>query len=282
MTFRRDENAQKLNDEKLLFAVRVFLMGCSFSKPAEAPRAVPDRAPSPARKVALQTASALLEKYDRNGDGELQVSELQELIDELGVPDVRAEDLMRELDIDQSGTLGVNEVLSFIRIWSPAASEGGFERRSALVVIDVQNDFISGTLANPHDATTIVPVINDLRSAFDVVVISYDWHPQEHCSFVESAQAGHVPIAEDASACAPFTQVTLLADAERGESKQVLYPRHCVQGSVGAEPHADLIVKDSDPKVFKGTRANIDSYSAFYDNNKVTSACARPPPRAHP
>ena len=48
-----------------------------------------------------------------------------------------------------------------------AFSEGGFERRSALLVIDVQNDFISGTLANPHDATTIVPVINDLRGAFE-------------------------------------------------------------------------------------------------------------------
>jgi len=109
-----------------------------------------------------------------------------------------------------------------------------------------------------------------MRDKFDVVVISMDWHPHEHCSFVESCNAGSVDIEEPKSGdFAPFTPVTLKDDADRAGHKQMLYPRHAVQDTEGGACHKDLVLKSSDDYIYKGTKANIDSYSAFFDNCKA-------------
>lgn len=146
----------------------------------------------------------------------------------------------------------------------------GSSPKAALIVVDVQNDFITGALANPYSAEEIVPTINQMRDAFEFAVISLDWHPEEHCSFVESANAGKVKLAgadEQKTTFAPFQTVQLAGDEDRSAHDQCLYPRHAVQGSEGAECHSDLIVKkDEDGFIYKGTKPNIDSYSAFFDN----------------
>merc|ERR1712146_810838 len=66
-----------------------------------------------------------------------------------------------------------------------------------------------------------------------------------------------------------FTEVTLVGDKDRKEHSQMLYPRHAVQGSEGGKTHPDLVVKETDKRVNKGTKQNIDSYSAFFDNCKA-------------
>jgi nicotinamidase/pyrazinamidase len=219
----------------------------------------------------LVLTDEIFKEFDKNGNGELDAKELAPLIkaafpesscspEEIGV-------LMDSLDTNHDGTVGVNELRAFLRCYDPTTHN--LASKSALVIIDVQNDFITGALANPFKAQEIVPIINGMRDKFDMVVISYDYHPEDHCSFVESVNAGKVPIKEEVKEFAPFTPVTLVGDADRAEHTQVLYPRHGVQGSEGCKAHPDLVLKDTDGNIYKGTKPNIDSYSAFFDNCKA-------------
>ena len=151
----------------------------------------------------------------------------------------------------------------------------------ALLIIDVQNDFISGSLslkACPagDDGARVVPVINQLRDAveWDVVVISLDSHPHEHVSFHETVTAGASPSPVHPTNPTPVASIELFEEAvltaPDGVSPMVqdLWPRHCVAGTPGAECHPDLVRRASDFVVHKGTNAAIDSYSAFFDNSK--------------
>eukprot|EP00730_Choanoeca_flexa_P001407 TRINITY_DN10621_c0_g1_i3.p1 TRINITY_DN10621_c0_g1~~TRINITY_DN10621_c0_g1_i3.p1 ORF type:complete len:235 (+),score=49.00 TRINITY_DN10621_c0_g1_i3:421-1125(+) len=148
-------------------------------------------------------------------------------------------------------------------------------RRTALVIIDVQNDFISGSLAlskcpAKEDGAAVVPVINELRAkgGFDRIFVSKDWHPQDHVSFIENiakaplSQADHLRRAK----LQAYDKVTL-----KDGTEQTLWPAHCVQNTAGAELHPDLITVPSDTIILKGIEQNVDSYSAFYDNNRGRS-----------
>jgi len=151
-----------------------------------------------------------------------------------------------------------------------------------LVIIDVQNDFIDGSLALKtcpagQDGYDVVPVINRMRTenAFDFTAISLDWHPYRHCSFYEGAVKGDFPArlhptqdAEAAKAAPMFSTITLTAPDGTSPMKQILWPRHCVQDTWGAACHDELIQRPDDIIVHKGTDARIDSYSCVYDNGK--------------
>lgn len=126
--------------------------------------------------------------------------------------------------------------------------------RSALVVIDVQNDFCPGGALAVPDGDAVVPVVNRLIAAFGHVVLTQDWHPTGHTSFA-SQHAGK----------APFETVS----APYGE--QVLWPDHCVQGGPGAAFHPELDTNRAEMVVRKGFRREIDSYSAFYENDHATA-----------
>ena len=125
--------------------------------------------------------------------------------------------------------------------------------RSALLIIDVQNDFCppQGSL-QVAGGTDIIPGINDLRKRlpFDVVAHSRDFHPANHCSFVTNNPGAQV-----------FTEHKL-----PGGDMQMMWPPHCVQGTEGSEFHKDLVVSPTDIIVHKGLNVNIDSYSALFDN----------------
>ena len=123
----------------------------------------------------------------------------------------------------------------------------------ALIVIDVQNDFCPGGALAVPEGDAIVPGINALMSEAGAVILTQDWHPRGHSSFASSH-----------SGAAPYE----LIDMPYGS--QVLWPDHCVQGSGGAKFHADLNVDRADMIVRKGYRRDIDSYSAFFENDHVT------------
>ena len=123
----------------------------------------------------------------------------------------------------------------------------------ALIVIDVQNDFCpGGALAVPQGDAIVAP-INALMATADAVVLTQDWHPAGHSSFA-SSHAGKEPYS--------------LAEMPYGP--QMLWPDHCIQGSVGAQYHPDLHVDRADMMIRKGYNPAIDSYSAFFENDQTT------------
>lgn len=124
---------------------------------------------------------------------------------------------------------------------------------SALVIVDVQNDFCSGGPLAVPDAEAILPVVNGLMRDFRKIFLTQDWHPQGHVSFASSHPGQR-----------PFGRITL----PYGE--QILWPDHCVEGTPGAAFHPALEIPPAAAVVRKGTRADADSYSAFFDNDRKT------------
>lgn len=124
----------------------------------------------------------------------------------------------------------------------------------ALIVIDVQNDFCGGGALAVAQGDLIVPGINALMTEADAVILTQDWHPAGHSSFA-SSHAGHSPFEMMDMAYGP----------------QILWPDHCIQGSIGAQFHSDLTADRADMIVRKGYRPAIDSYSAFFENDRKTS-----------
>jgi nicotinamidase/pyrazinamidase len=122
-----------------------------------------------------------------------------------------------------------------------------------LLVIDVQNDFCPGGALAVPDGDAVVPVINRLAARFPHVLLTQDWHPPGHSSFA-SGHPGHEPF----------------GTVEAPYGTQVLWPDHCVQGTPGAAFHADLEVVRAELILRKGFRPHIDSYSAFYENDRKT------------
>lgn len=119
----------------------------------------------------------------------------------------------------------------------------------ALIVVDVQNDFLPGGALAVPDGDAVVPVINELMPRFELVVATQDWHPENHESFA-SRHEGKSP-----------GEVIDLHGLQ-----QILWPDHCVQGSVGASFAARLDVAEIEYVVRKGMDPAIDSYSGFFDN----------------
>jgi nicotinamidase/pyrazinamidase len=125
---------------------------------------------------------------------------------------------------------------------------------NALIIVDVQNDFLPGGALPVKDGDTIIPVINDLQNKFDLVVATQDWHPADHKSFASSHPGKKV-----------FEEIIL------DGLPQVLWPDHCVQQTFGAEFSTALDTKKIEAIFRKGMDKNIDSYSGFFDNGKKKS-----------
>ncbi|WP_149141393.1 bifunctional nicotinamidase/pyrazinamidase [Gemmobacter caeruleus] len=123
----------------------------------------------------------------------------------------------------------------------------------ALIVVDVQNDFCPGGALAVAGGDAIIPEINAMMRQFPVRVLTQDWHPADHKSF-----------AENHPGAAPFS----LTQMPYGP--QILWPTHCVQGSDGALFHPRLETAPGDLIIRKGFRPEIDSYSAFFENDRTT------------
>lgn len=125
--------------------------------------------------------------------------------------------------------------------------------QEALVVVDVQNDFCPGGALAVVDGDKILPVVNELISTFDHVVLTQDWHPDRHSSFA-SVHIGREP----------FQTIQM------SYGEQTLWPDHCVQGTGGAAFHPALRWTKAELVIRKGFHRDIDSYSAFFENDRAT------------
>jgi nicotinamidase/pyrazinamidase len=119
----------------------------------------------------------------------------------------------------------------------------------ALIIVDIQNDFIPGGALPVPDGDAIIPIVNSIQTKFDLVVATQDWHPGDHKSFA-SMHPGKKP----------FDVIDLEG------LTQTLWPAHCVQGSRGAEFHQSLDMQRVEAIFRKGMDSTIDSYSGFADN----------------
>ncbi len=122
----------------------------------------------------------------------------------------------------------------------------------AILVIDVQNDFCPGGALAVAGGDEIIAPINALVPAYPVRVFTQDWHPPDHLSFASQHGAD------------PFTTT------EMPYGTQVLWPDHCIIGSDGAAFHSGLVARSADMIIRKGFRREIDSYSAFFENDHET------------
>ena len=119
----------------------------------------------------------------------------------------------------------------------------------ALVIVDIQNDFLPGGALAVPDGDAVIPIVNRVQTLFPTVVATQDWHPRNHGSFAANHPGRK-----------PFEQILL------NGLPQTLWPMHCVQGTAGAEL-AEALNKERIAKVFqKGTDPGIDSYSGIFDN----------------
>jgi len=125
--------------------------------------------------------------------------------------------------------------------------------RDILLVVDVQNDFCPGGSLPVPRGEEVVPLINRLARRFEHVILTQDWHPPGHQSFA-STHPGKKP----------FDTIEVSYGA------QVLWPDHCVQGTPGADFHRDLRIPHAELVLRKGYHRDIDSYSAFYENDRTT------------
>jgi nicotinamidase/pyrazinamidase len=128
-----------------------------------------------------------------------------------------------------------------------------FGDNDVLIVVDVQNDFCPGGALEVPRGDEIVPIVNRLAARFRNVVLTQDWHPRGHLSFA-SSHHGKRPFETMAASYGP----------------QVLWPDHCVQETPGAEFHSALQIPHAGLVVRKGINRSIDSYSAFYENDRKT------------
>jgi nicotinamidase/pyrazinamidase len=125
----------------------------------------------------------------------------------------------------------------------------------ALIIVDPQKDFCPGGALAVGGGDEVMPGIDELSSRFPMAVVTQDWHPAGHSSFASSHPGA-----------APFSLTTM------PYGPQVLWPDHCIQGSVGSEFHPGIsrAVQRAHLIIRKGYNPAIDSYSAFYENDKTT------------
>ena len=124
---------------------------------------------------------------------------------------------------------------------------------SALIIIDMQNDFCHGGALAVKDGEKLVEPINSAQEKFDTIILTQDWHPEEHSSFASNNSA------------------EVYSNIEMDYGSQILWPDHCIQGSKGANFHKNLNTNNSNLILRKGCNPKIDSYSAFFENDKTTT-----------
>ena len=122
---------------------------------------------------------------------------------------------------------------------------------NALILVDIQYDFLPGGALEVENGDKIIPALNSLQNNFDLVVATQDWHPHDHGSFASNHKNKK-----------PFEKIKL------GGLDQILWPDHCVQGKKGSEFSSELNLDNAEAIIRKGTDPKIDSYSGFFDNGK--------------
>ena len=117
----------------------------------------------------------------------------------------------------------------------------------------MQNDFCTGGALAVKDGEQIIESINTAQEEFDTIILTQDWHPKEHSSFASNHNA------------------EVYSNMEMDYGSQILWPNHCIQGSEGANFHGNLNTDKCALILRKGSNPKIDSYSAFFENDKITT-----------
>ncbi len=126
-------------------------------------------------------------------------------------------------------------------------------KNEVLIVVDMQNDFCPGGALAVAEGNDIVPLVNRHMIRFDHVILTQDWHPANHSSFALNHEG-----------CTAYETI------EMPYGPQTLWPDHCIQGSSGAEFHSGLDKNKAELIIRKGFRSEVDSYSAFFENDHKT------------
>ena len=124
---------------------------------------------------------------------------------------------------------------------------------TALIIIDVQNDFCPGGALEVKDGEKIIEPINSAQHKFETIILTQDWHPKDHSSFASNNSA------------------EVYSKIEMDYGSQILWPDHCIQGSIGANFHNNLNTDNSNLILRKGCNPKVDSYSVFFENDKNTT-----------
>ncbi|XP_017781663.1 PREDICTED: pyrazinamidase/nicotinamidase [Nicrophorus vespilloides] len=226
--------------------------------------------------------------FDKNGDGKLDIDEFRLIARALfrndkgkiySLEEDKLNEVFKVFDQNQDGFIDKEEFLFCWNHWIKII----VRPISVFLIVDVQNDFISGTLnisncsAQQNGLDVIEPINRLLENVdFDAVFYSLDWHPSDHVSFIDNIKQRPVHSTSPISAENAQTYDTVIF-AGPPPMKQRLWPRHCVQDTWGSELHKELKMLDNSIKVYKGTNPEVDSYSVFWDNKKLTDTtlCAQ-------
>ncbi|XP_034836122.1 nicotinamidase [Maniola hyperantus] len=230
---------------------------------------------------SLFDMDACYETFDKDGDGQLNLDEFRLICRALfrndkghiyPLSEDRARHIFQVFDKNDDGFIDKDEFTFCWHHWIKVI----VRPVSAFLIVDVQNDFISGTLNiskcnAQQDGSEVVEPINRLLESvpFDSVFYSLDWHPPDHVSFIDNVHMRELHPSSPVSADKAQAYDTVVF-AGPPPMKQRLWPRHCVQDTWGAELHKDLKIVDNAVKVYKGTNPEVDSYSVFWDNKKLT------------
>ncbi|KFM79542.1 Pyrazinamidase/nicotinamidase, partial [Stegodyphus mimosarum] len=181
-------------------------------------------------------------------------------------------DIFYAFDMDRDGKISGDE----LSVMWPNFILPIIRPTSALIVIDVQNDFIDGSLAIRNcpagqEGKEVVPVINHLLQTvpFNYIFYTFDWHPEDHVSFIDNIHLRNFHESSLVSKEEAKIFDTVVFEGPP-EIEQKLWPRHCVQKSWGSELHSELKIAENAIFIYKGTCSDIDSYSAFWDNQKLS------------
>ena len=227
------------------------------------------------------TSEDAFNHYDSNGKGKLTQEDFNNLLQDLfrdakGNPHTVDSDKAKEMYsiFNKHDGITLDDFKECWNCWIKTI----LRPVSAIVIVDVQNDFINGSLAikdypAKEDGADCVPVINNALNSipFDNIFYTKDWHPTNHISFFDNLNLPGREFSEDSpvknkSDAKMFEEATFI-----GPPKTTVrfWPRHCVQGSEGAELHKDLIDHKLGQTILKGFDPLIDSFSGFFDNERL-------------
>lgn len=228
----------------------------------------------------FESMDACFKAFDKDSDGLMTLVDFAALCRTLfrnergkayAVEDQRLQEMFDVFDRNQDGYIDFEEFGFCWKQWIKPI----VRPVSAIIIVDVQNDFISGSLslsncpAQQNGLEVLIPINKMLDTIpFDVVFYSLDWHPENHVSFLENVGQRKLHSSSEKSAEEAGLYDTVVFEGPPVYS-QKLWPAHCVQNTWGAELHPDIKVMDNGIFVHKGTHSEIDSYSAFWDNNKI-------------
>lgn len=229
----------------------------------------------------IKDMDACFATFDKDGDGCLNFDEFRLVCRALfrndrghiySLEEEKAKHIFQVFDKNNDGVIDREEFAYCWNHWIKII----VRPVNIFLVVDVQNDFISGTLnisncTAQQNGSDVIEPINRLLDTipFDAVFYSLDWHPSDHVSFIDNLPLREVHPSSPVSADKAQVYDTVIF-AGPPLMKQRLWPRHCVQDSWGAELHKDLKVIDGSVKVYKGTNPEVDSYSVFWDNKKLS------------